>query len=64
MSAKPRSAALLNLDKAERAAALNFQHCWIVLSNTGAMSDQLKLFAACNAWNEIYFRMQEMERAT
>ena len=58
---KPRSDALLVLDKAEEAAALNFKHWWVTLEKTGAMSDQLKLFEARTAWAHLYCRIQELE---
>ena len=61
---KPRSDALLALDKAEESAALNFKHCWIAAEKTGAMSDQLKLFGARTAWDNRWRQIQRYRWAS
>ena len=60
---KPRSDALLDLDKAEGTAFLTFTRRRGVFEKTGAVPDQIKLLEARTNWNRRYCRIQELEGA-
>ena len=61
--AKPRSDALKELDKAEEVAFLKFAYCRDTYENTGAASEQIRLFEAQTTWSCLFSQILELEGA-